>query len=231
MTPLCLGAEIRNQVSQLHPVDPIGIKSLVCPGLCKWLKVLWLWWPLVRSEWPLALLVREQACQFWIVFLSDGDWELCLTDSVTVLAGVSPRCRRGARRCFVPEAVYNLPWRSQALRSEELKQEVSSWCSPSTAFIEANQLPNILACRPLRKVSVLQAEVAHGLLWSVRCGDGLFNCSWDAQDLLAGQGWCQEWISNQRAESCLNRKVGREEWKSLVKTGEGPRVFWPGELT
>lgn len=131
------------------------------------------------------------------------------------------------------EPLYNLPLRLQTLHSKELKQEIASWCPPQTEFIEANQLPKFFSSQTLERSNCLVGWSSTWTVWSVRGGDWLFICSWDWQDLLAAQGWHQAWVSNQRAqsESCPSHEVEREQWEILVAIGEGPKVFWPDELT
>lgn len=130
----------------------------------------------------------------------------------------------GARQCFMLEALYNLPLRAQTLHSKELKQELASWCSPRTEFIENNQLPKFLACRPLRKVTPLWAEVAHGLNEVSGGGD----CCWPTGSrLLGGDIEC----GSETRGLNLGHAVGRQEWECLVVLGGGLKVFGPGELT
>lgn len=131
------------------------------------------------------------------------------------------------------EPLYNLPLRLQTLHSKELKQEIASWCPPQTEFIEANRLPKFFSSQTLERSNCLVGWSSTWTVWSVRGGDWLFICSWDWQDLLAAQGWHQAWVSNQRAqsESCPSHEVEREQWEILVAIGEGPKVFWPDELT
>lgn len=84
-------AEIRNGVSQPNPIDPED-KSLVSSDLSKWHKALCLLWHSLHSKQALAFLVKEKAYHSWLESLREGNWRLCSTDSVSISAGMRPRC-------------------------------------------------------------------------------------------------------------------------------------------
>lgn len=134
--------------------------------------------------------------------------EDCVWQIQSPSPGMYPRY---AGKLYAGGFVWLLPLRAQTFHSKELKQEVSSWCSPQVDLIETNQLPNIFGCHVGNMTSGMKLLMC---LVNIRWG----HYSWDLGSPAPGDGECgsepesSTWVLSWGKWGGRNGRWWGEEW-------------------